>query len=177
MWNVFSRWRSCAVPHCQNYCQHPAFIFAEHGPVEAEAPSQVPHVMGCRTSLQRTGTLPRARRRARAPANRLQPRQGGRAARRLAELMGCRSRQTERETWRKRTARLCGYRVRWCLWKVETNPSLNKRRQNGLGLSTGPCQATWQHPPEFSWSPVQKPSPGRNDCGPGDRRGTNCSSV
>jgi hypothetical protein len=41
------------------------------------------------------GTLLRARPPARAPADRLQPRQGGRVARRLAELGNCRSRQRE----------------------------------------------------------------------------------
>jgi hypothetical protein len=47
---------------------------------------QVPHDVGQRTSLQRTGTLLRARPHARALADRLQHRQGCRGARRLAEL-------------------------------------------------------------------------------------------
>jgi hypothetical protein len=64
-----------------------------HGLVEA--PSQAPHVVGRRTSLQKTSTLLRARPHTRAPADRLQHRQGGRAAQRLAELGGCRSRQRE----------------------------------------------------------------------------------
>jgi hypothetical protein len=65
-----------------------------HGLVKA--PSQVPHVVGRRsTSLQRTGILLRALPHARAPADRLQNRQGGRAARRLAELGGRSSRQRE----------------------------------------------------------------------------------
>jgi hypothetical protein len=46
-----------------------------------------------------------------------------------------------------------------------------KRRRNGPNWSerstTGLCQATWQYPlnPELSWSPVQMPQHGRNDCG------------
>jgi hypothetical protein len=70
-------------------------------------------------------------------------------------------------------------------WK--RNPSPNKRGRNGLSLSTGFCQATWRYPelslstgfcqatwpyPELSRRPVQMPPPGRNDCGPGGRRGT-----
>jgi hypothetical protein len=54
------------------------------------------------------------------------------------------------------SARL-GYRSR--LWIQ--NPSPNKRRRNGLSLSTGLCQATWQCNtgcPELSWSPVQVPT-------------------
>jgi hypothetical protein len=44
------------------------------------------------------------------------------------------------------------------LWK--RNPSPNKRGQNGLSLSM------------LSRRPIQLPPPGRNDCGPGGRRGT-----
>jgi hypothetical protein len=43
-------------------------------------------------------------------------------------------------------------------WK--RNPSPNKRGWNGLSLSM------------LSWRPIQLPPAGRNDCGPGGRRGT-----
>jgi hypothetical protein len=102
--------------------------------------SQVPHVVGRRTSLQRTGTLLRARSHARAPADRLQHRQGdraARAARRLAELGACRSRQRGMAQARSSATG----RIRWRLWK--RNPCPNNRRRNGLSLSTGlsalPC--------------------------------------
>jgi hypothetical protein len=106
----------------------------------------------------------RARPYARAPAGRLQHRQGGRAARHLAALGGCRSRQRDLAQARSSaTAGACP-----CLWK--RNPSPNKRRRNGLSLSTGLCQATRSSAgarPRCHQVPT-----GRNDCGPGGRRGT-----
>jgi hypothetical protein len=51
-----------------------------------------------------------------------------------------------------------GYRWRLSLWK--RNPSPNKRGRNRLSLSM------------LSRPPIQLPPPGRNDCGPGGRRGT-----
>jgi hypothetical protein len=126
-----------------------------------EAPSQVPHAVGRRTSLQRTAsTLLQARPHARAPADRLQPPQGGRAAWRLAELG---SAAKDREKWRKQPSSQLGYR--WRQWK--RNPSPNKRRRNGLSLSNGLCQTIWQYP-EPSRRPVQMPPPGRTDCGPAE---------
>jgi hypothetical protein len=105
-----------------------------------------------------SGTAPRP------PADRLQPRQGGRAARRLAELGGCRSRQ--REIARARSSVTAGARGNET--HLRTSESGGR---NGLSLSIGLCQATWQYP-ELSRRPVQVPPPDRTDCGPGGRRGT-----
>jgi hypothetical protein len=64
----------------------------------------------------------------------------------------------DREKWCKLAARLPLAPV-----PVETEPiseQLNKRGRNGLSLSM------------LSRRPIQLPPPGRNDCGPGGRRGT-----
>jgi hypothetical protein len=113
----------------------------------SRVPRKFPHIMGRRTSLQRTGTLLRARPHARAPADQIQHRQGGRAARRVAELGGCRSRQREMAQAR------CSATAGACPCGNETH----KRGRNGLSLRM------------LSRRPIQLPSPGRNDCSPGGR--------
>jgi hypothetical protein len=77
----------------------------------------------------RTGTLLnlRARPHARAPADRLQHRQGGRAARRLAELGAA---AQDREKWRKLAARLPLAPVPVGTKPISHLPSPNKRGRN-----------------------------------------------
>jgi hypothetical protein len=74
--------------------------------------------------------------------------------RRLAELGGCRSR------WRVMAQARSSATAGACPCGNETNPSPNKRGRNGLSLSM------------LSRRPIQLPPLGRNDCGPGGRRGT-----
>jgi hypothetical protein len=93
--------------------------------------------------LERTGTLLRARPHARAPADRLQHRQGGRAARRLADLGAA---AQNREKWRKLAARLPLAPV-----TVETKPISEQARKERTQTehaqpAPGPAATTWTNP-------------------------------
>jgi hypothetical protein len=77
----------------------------------------------------------------------------GRAAVQLGVLLSWGAAAQDREKWRKLAARLP-------LAPVEAKPISEQRGGNGLSLSL------------LSRRPFQLPPPGRNDCGPGGRRGT-----
>jgi hypothetical protein len=101
-----------------------------------------------RCRQQRTGTLLRARPHARAPADRLQHRQGGRAARRLAELGGCRSRP--REMAQARSSAAAG-----ACRGGGNEPSLRTSTDGTDSQSLSLSMTSWrpiQLPPPHTWS-------------------------